>query len=55
MSLGMIIWVRVPGTCWVPDLTEADMGMIFYPWVTSVPDLNQDGYGADVFFHSRVT
>jgi hypothetical protein len=40
IRLGMTIWVRVPDTCWVPDPTGTDTGMIFYPRVAPVPDLN---------------
>jgi hypothetical protein len=29
-------------------------GMIFYPQVASVPDLNRDAYETDIFFHPRV-
>jgi hypothetical protein len=25
-------------------------GMVFYPWVTPVPDPNRDGYEMDIFF-----
>jgi hypothetical protein len=34
----MTIWV------WVFDPTGMDMSMIFYLWVTPVPDPNRDGY-----------
>jgi hypothetical protein len=53
--IGMTIWVRVPDTCRVPDPTGMDTGVIFYPWMTSVPDSNRDGYGTGIFSHSRVT
>jgi hypothetical protein len=32
--IGMLIGL------WVPDLTGMEMGIIFYPWVTPVFDLN---------------
>jgi hypothetical protein len=38
--LGMAIRVWVPGTRRVPNLMGTGMGMIFYPWVAPVPDLN---------------
>jgi hypothetical protein len=34
----------------VPDLTGMDMGTIFYPRVTLVPDPNRDGYETSIFF-----
>jgi hypothetical protein len=39
----------------ISDLTCMSMRMTFYPWVTSVSDLNRDGYDADIFFHPQVT
>jgi hypothetical protein len=38
--LGMIIWVRLPDIRRVSDLMDMNMGMIFYLWVTPVPDPN---------------
>jgi hypothetical protein len=51
VALGMAIWVQVSDTRWVLDLTGTDTRMIFYLWVTLVPDLNLDGY----FFHPTST
>jgi hypothetical protein len=48
----MAIRVRVPGT---RHPTGPGTGMIFYPRMSPVPDPNRDGYGADIFFHPRVT
>jgi hypothetical protein len=53
--LGITIRVWVPDTRWVPDPTGTGTGMIFYPWVAPVPDLNRDEYGTGIFFHPRVT
>jgi hypothetical protein len=39
-KIRMIIWVWVPSTHRVPDLTKSSMKTIFYLWVASVPDLN---------------
>jgi hypothetical protein len=41
----------------VPDLMGMGMGtgMIFYPRVAPVSDLNRDGYGTGIFSHPRVT
>jgi hypothetical protein len=36
-------------------LTVTCMWMIFYPWVTPVPDPNRDWYGTGIFSHPRVT
>jgi hypothetical protein len=44
----MVIRVRLP------DPMGKDMGIIFYSWVTSVPDLNQDGYMMNIFSHPRI-
>jgi hypothetical protein len=40
IRVGMAIWVRVPDTRRVPDLTGTGTGMIFYPRVAPVPDPN---------------
>jgi hypothetical protein len=53
--IGMTIWVRVPDTRRVPDLTGMGARMIFYLRVTPVPDLNRDGYEMCIFFHPWVT
>jgi hypothetical protein len=37
------------------DLTGSGTGMIFYPRVAPILYPNRDGYGADIFFHPRVT
>jgi hypothetical protein len=55
VPIGMAIWVRVPDTRWVPDLTGTGTGTIFYLWVASVPDPNRDGYVMDIFSHPWVT
>jgi hypothetical protein len=34
----------------VPDLMGTGTGMIFYPRVAPVADLNRDEYGTDIFF-----
>jgi hypothetical protein len=39
-ALAMIIWIRVFGIRWVPDLIGSDMGTTFYSWVALVSDLN---------------
>jgi hypothetical protein len=36
-------------------LMGTDMGTIFYPWVSPVPDPNRDGYETCIFFYLRVT
>jgi hypothetical protein len=46
-QLRMAIGVRVS------DLTGT--GMIFYSRVTPVLNLNRDGYGTSIFFHTQVT
>jgi hypothetical protein len=51
----MAFRVWVSDTRWVPDLTDTDMGMIFYPWVAPILDPNRDGYGVGIFFHPQVT
>jgi hypothetical protein len=48
-KLGMTIRLRVS------DPSGTDTRMIFYPWVTPVPDPNRDGYGTSTFFHPQVT
>jgi hypothetical protein len=48
--LEMVIRVRVPNICWVPDSMGTGIRIIFYPWVTPVPDSNRDGYGTCIFF-----
>jgi hypothetical protein len=35
--------------CWVLDLTDIGMRIIFYPWVIPESDLNQDGYETSIF------
>jgi hypothetical protein len=45
----MIIWVRIPDTRRVPDLMRLGTGMIFYSWVSHIPDLNRDGYEVNIF------
>jgi hypothetical protein len=47
--VGMAIQVRVP------DPTGMVTGMIFYPHVAPVPDLNRDGYMTSIFSHTWVT
>jgi hypothetical protein len=46
-QVGMAIQVWVPDTRQVLDPTGT--GMIFYPQVAPVPDLNQDGYETGIF------
>jgi hypothetical protein len=53
-EVGMTIQVRVSGTCRVPDPMGTDMDMSFYPWVESVHDPNQSGYGHGFFLHPWV-
>jgi hypothetical protein len=43
--IGMTIRVRVAGTRPVPDPMGMGMGAVFYPRVSPVPDLKQNGYG----------
>jgi hypothetical protein len=52
--LGMAIRVRVPDIHRVPDPMGIDTGMIFYPRVALVPDLNWDEYETGIFFHLRI-
>jgi hypothetical protein len=52
LAVGMLI---LPDICWLPDLMGIGMEMIFYSWLTPVPDLNRDGYEMSIFFHPRVT
>jgi hypothetical protein len=47
-QLGMTIWIRVS------DPMGMGTEMIFYPWVTLVPDPNRDGYETDIFSHPWV-
>jgi hypothetical protein len=49
-EVGMTIQVRVSSTYRVPDPMGTDMDMSFYPWVESVHDPNQSGYGHGFFF-----
>jgi hypothetical protein len=50
----MVIQVRVSDTHRLPDPTGMDMGIIFYLWLTLIPDLNRDGNGAGIFSHPQV-
>jgi hypothetical protein len=45
----MVIWARVPGTRRVPNPTEPDAGIIFYPWWHSYPTRIETGMG-QIFF-----
>jgi hypothetical protein len=45
----MIIWVRVLDTRRVSDLIGTGKRMIFYPRMSHIPDLNQDGYETGIF------
>jgi hypothetical protein len=47
-QLGITIWIRVS------DPIGMGTKMIFYLWVTLVPDPNQDGYDTDIFSYPRV-
>jgi hypothetical protein len=51
--IGMTIRVRVAGTRPIPDPIRTDMGVIFYPHVSPVPDLKQNGYGHRFFTHPQ--
>jgi hypothetical protein len=55
LQLGMAIRLRVPDNRRVPDPMGTGTGMIFYPRVAPVPNLNRDGYETSIFSHLRVT
>jgi hypothetical protein len=53
-SIGMVIQLRVSDTRRIFDPMGTGTGIIFYPQVALVPDLNRDGYGTCIFFHPWV-
>jgi hypothetical protein len=52
--VGMTIQARVSDTRWLSNLMGMNTGMIFYLWMTHIPNLNWDGYETGIFFHPWV-